>query len=78
MVCVASHLEPAMKKIAIFLACSIALTLVFYEIADYLVPGSPSEEMTFLLAVIAVVLVWVVQSCIRVSRVKKDGAPAVR
>ena len=67
-----------MKKIAIFLACSIALTLVFYEIADYLVPGSPSEEMTFLLAVIAFVLVWVVQSCIRVSRVKKDGAPAVR
>jgi hypothetical protein len=67
-----------MKKIAIFLASSIVLTLVFYEIADYLVPGSPSEEMTFLLAVIAMVLVWVVQCGIRVSRVKKDSAQAVR
>jgi len=67
-----------MKKTVIFLACSIALTLVFYEIVDYLTPGSPSEGLTFLLAGIAVVLVWVVQCCIRVSRMKKSRAPAVR
>jgi hypothetical protein len=66
-----------MKNIAIFLVCSIALTLVLYEIADYMVPGSPSEEMTFLLAVIAMVVVWLVQCCIRISRHKKQGAPAV-
>jgi membrane protein YdbS with pleckstrin-like domain len=62
----------AMKNIVIFLACSIALTVVLYEIADYLTPGSPSEEMTFLLAVIAMVLVWLVHCAIRVSRHKKD------
>lgn len=67
-----------MKKTAIFLACSFALTVVFYEIADYLIPGSPSAEMTLLLAGLAVVLVWVVQCFVRFSRVKKHGAPAVR
>ncbi len=67
-----------MKKIVIFLACSLALTLVLYEIADYLTPGSPSEEMTLLLAGIAMVLVWVVQCFIRLSRLsKKDGAHAL-
>ena len=68
----------AMKNIVIFLVCSIALTLVLYEIADYLVPGSPSDGMTLLLGVIAIVLVWVAQCCIRVSRHKKDSAHAVR
>ncbi len=63
-----------MKRAAIFLACSIALTLVFYEVADYLTPGSPSEEMTLLLAGIAMVLVWIVQCFIRVSRPKKNNA----
>ena len=67
-----------MKKIAIFLACSLALTVVLYEIADYLTPGSPSEEMTLLLAGIAMVLVWVAQCCIRISRMKKDSVHAVR
>ncbi len=63
-----------MKKTAIFLLCSIALTLIFYEIADYLTPGSPSDGITLLLAGMAVVLVWVVQCFIRVSRPKKDSA----
>lgn len=67
-----------MKKIGIFLACSLALTLVLYEIVDYLTPGSPSEGMTLLLAGIAMVLVWVVQCFIRLSRMKKDSAHAVR
>ena len=69
--------EWAVKKTVIFLACSLALTLVFYEIADYLVPGSPSEGMTLLLAILAMVLVWVVQCSIRVSRAKKHDAPVV-
>jgi hypothetical protein len=64
-----------MKKILIFLAFSFAFTVVFYEIADYLIPGSPSEEMTFLLAILAMVLVWIVQCCIRISRTKKHNAP---
>lgn len=68
-------MEWAVKKTVIFLGCSLALTLVFYEIADYLVPGSPSEEMTLLLAILAMVLVWVVQCTIRVSRPKKHDAP---
>jgi hypothetical protein len=67
-----------MKKSIVFLACSIALTLVLYEIADYFIPGSPSAEMTILLAGIAMVLVWLVQCAIRMSRPKKDGAPVVR
>lgn len=66
-----------MKNIAIFLVCSVALTVVLYEIADYMVPGSPSAEMTFLLAVIAVVLVWLGHCAFRISRTKKDGAHAV-
>jgi len=65
-----------MKKILIFLVCSFALTVVFYEIADYFVPGSPSEEMTLMLAVLAMVLVWVAHCCIRISRTKKHNAPA--
>jgi uncharacterized membrane protein len=69
--------ERAMKKTIIFLVCSFALTLVLYEIADYLTPGSPSAEMTLLLAGIAMVVVWLVQCGIRVSRPKKRGAPAV-
>ena len=77
MVCIADLSGVGMKKIAIFLACSLALTVVLYEIADYLTPGSPSEEMTLLLAVIAVVLVWVAQCCIRLMRAKKDGVHAV-
>jgi hypothetical protein len=67
-----------MKNIVIFLVCSLALTLVLYEIADYLIPGSPSEEMTLMLAVMAMVLIWLVQCAIRVSRHKKDSAHAVR
>jgi len=67
-----------MKNIAIFFACSLALALVFYEIADYLTPGSPSAEVTLMLIGLAVVLVWVVQCGIRVSRPKKNGAHAVR
>lgn len=67
-----------MKKIVVFLVCSIALTLAFYQIADYLIPGSPSTEMTILLAGIAMVLVWLAQCAIRMSRSKKDGAHAVR
>lgn len=66
-----------MKKIVIFLAYSLALTLVLYEIADYLTPGSPSEGMTLLLAGIAIVLVWVAQCSIRITRPKKDGAQTV-
>jgi hypothetical protein len=67
-----------MKNIVIYLACSLALALIFYEIADYLTPGSPSLEVTLLLTGLAMVLVWVVQCSIRVSRSKKDGAHAVR
>lgn len=63
-----------MKKTVIFLVCSAALTLAFYEVADYLTPGSPSEAMTILLAGIAMVLVWLVQCFIRVGRGKKGGA----
>jgi len=66
-----------MKSLIIFVVWSIALTLVFYEIADYLTPGSPSAEVTLLLAGIAVVLVWLVQCAIRMIRTKKDGAHAV-
>lgn len=62
-----------MKKTVLFLACSFALTVIFYEIADYLMPGSPSEAMTFLLAGIAMVLVWLAQCFIRIGRGKKDG-----
>ncbi|HYK36062.1 hypothetical protein [Alloacidobacterium sp.] len=67
-----------MKKAVIFLICSAALTLILYEVADYLTPGSPSEAMTILLAGIAIVLVWLVQCFIRVGRGKKDSAHAVR
>ena len=63
-----------MKKIIIFLACSLALTIVLYEIVDYLTPGSPSAEMTLLLAGIAMVMVWLVQCAMRMSRLKKAGA----
>jgi hypothetical protein len=70
-------MERAMKKAVIFFACGIALTLIFYEIADYLTPGSPSAEMTLLLAGMAFVLVWLAHCIIRVSRTKKDGAPVV-
>lgn len=76
--CFADLSGVGMKKIVIFLAYSLALTFVLYEIADYLTPGSPSEEMTFLLAGIAMVLVWVVQGFIRLSRMKKGSAHAVR
>lgn len=62
-----------MKKAVIFLVCSAALTLVFYEVADYLTPGSPSEAMTILLAGMAMVLVWLVQCFIRVGRGKKSS-----
>ena len=64
-----------MKKVLIFFVFSFVLTVVFYEIADYLTPGSPSEEMTLLLAILAMVLVWIVQCLIRVSRTKKHNAP---
>ncbi|QNI31500.1 hypothetical protein H7849_20860 [Alloacidobacterium dinghuense] len=67
-----------MKKLAIFLGSSLVLTLVLYEIVDYLTPGSPSAEMTLLLAGIAMVLVWVAQCAISMNRrTKKSGAPVV-
>ncbi|HTZ89986.1 MAG TPA: hypothetical protein VMA71_06585 [Alloacidobacterium sp.] len=67
-----------MKKTVAFLACSIALTLVFYLLADYLLPGpSPSATMVLLFAGIAMVLVWLVQCFVRVSRAKKGGAHTV-
>ena len=67
-----------MKKVGIFLACSLALTVVLYEIADYLTPGSPSAEMTLALAGLAMALVWVAQCSISISRPKKNNATTVR
>jgi uncharacterized protein YhhL (DUF1145 family) len=68
----------AMKNLFIFLACSVALSVVLYEIADYLTPGSPSAEMTILLTIIALVLVWLAQCAVRVSRHKKDSPQAAQ
>lgn len=66
-----------MKRLIIFVAWSIALSFVFYEIADFLTPGSPSAEVTLLLAGMAVVLVWLGHCAFRMSRTKKDGAHAM-
>lgn len=51
-----------MKKTITFLAWSIALTFVFYLLADRLLPPPPpSTQMTLLFAGIAVIVVWIVQ-----------------
>ncbi len=68
-----------MKKTVIFLACSIGLTLVFYLLADYLLPPPPpSTEMMLLFGGIAMVLVWMGQCFVRISRPKKSDAPVMR
>jgi hypothetical protein len=70
--CLLSILERAMKKTVVFLGCSVALTLVFYLLADYLLPPPPpSAPMMLLFAGIAMVLVWLVQCGIRSSRLKE-------
>ena len=68
-----------MKSLIIFVVCSVALTLILYEIADYLTPGSPSAEVTLLLAGMAVVLVWLGHCAIGMSRrAKKNDVHVVR
>ena len=67
-----------MKTTGTFLACSVALTLVFYLLADYLLPGPPpSAAMVLLFAGFAMVLVWLARTAIqsiRNSRAKKNKA----
>jgi|HubBroStandDraft_2_1064218.scaffolds.fasta_scaffold132300_1 hypothetical protein len=63
-----------MKRSAVFLACSIALTLLFYLLAYFfLSPPLPSTPMTLLFAGIAMVLVWVVQMCVHCLRSGKQN-----
>ena len=68
-----------MKTTVVFLASSVALTLAFYMLADYLLPGpAPSTPMVVLFAGIAMVIVWLtrcVVHSIRQGRTKKDSAP---
>lgn len=64
-----------MKKTGVFIACSVALTLVFYLLADYLLPPPPpSAPMMLLFAGIAMVLVWLAQCCVRPNGNKKGNA----
>ncbi|WP_158752384.1 hypothetical protein [Acidobacterium sp. S8] len=64
-----------MKKTGVFIACSVALTLLFYLLADYLLPPPPpSAPMMLLFAGIAMVLVWLAQCCVRANGNKKDNA----
>jgi hypothetical protein len=67
-----------MKTTVAFLACSVALTLVFYMLDVYLLPGPPpSAAMVVLFAGVAMVLVWLARSAIqgiRNSRAKKNNA----
>jgi hypothetical protein len=68
-----------MKRSAVFLACSIALTLLFYLLAYFfLSPLPPSAPMTLLFAGIAMVLVWVVQMCIHCLRSGKPNTHTVK
>jgi zinc transporter ZupT len=63
-----------MKRSAVFLACSIALTLLFYLLADvFLPPPPPSAPVMLLFAGIAMVLVWVVQMCVHCLRSGKQN-----
>ena len=63
-----------MKRPTVFLACSIALTLLFYLLADFfLPPPPPSAPVMLLFAGIAMVLVWVVQMCIHCLRAGKQN-----
>jgi hypothetical protein len=67
-----------MKRSAVFLACSIALTLLFYLLAYFfLPPPPPSAALMLLFAGIAMVLVWVAQMsvhCLRSGRRNTDAA----
>ncbi len=68
-----------MKRSAVFLACSIALTLLFYLLAYFfLSPPPPSVPMTLLFAGIAMALVWVVQMCIHCLRSGKQNTQTVK
>lgn len=68
-----------MKRSAVFLACSIALTLLFYLLADFfLPPPPPSAPVMLLFAGIAMVLVWVVQMCIHCLRSGKPNTHAAK
>jgi uncharacterized membrane protein len=70
-----------MKQSAVFLACSVALTLLFYLLAYFfLSPPQPTTAMTLLFAGIAMALVWVVQMgihCLR-SRSGKQSTHTVK
>jgi FlaA1/EpsC-like NDP-sugar epimerase len=68
-----------MKRSAVFLACSIALTLLFYLLAYFLLsPPQPTTAMTLLFAGIAMALVWVVQMCIHCLRSGKQNTHTVK
>ena len=68
-----------MKRSAVFLACSIALTLLFYLLASFfLPPPPPSAPVMLLFAGIAMVLVWVVQMCIHCLRSGKPNTHTVK
>jgi hypothetical protein len=68
-----------MKRSAVFLACSVALTLLFYLLAYFfLPPPPPSAAMMLLFAGIAMALVWVAQMCVQCLRSGKQSTHTVK
>jgi hypothetical protein len=62
-----------MKKAPGFIACSIALTVLFYMLAYYLLPPAPTAGMVLLFAAVAMVIVWAVGAGIKKLRARKAG-----
>jgi hypothetical protein len=66
-----------MKKAPWFIACSIALTVLFYMLAYYLLPPpAPTAGMVLLFAAIAMVIVWAVGVGIKKWRAGRAGSGA--
>jgi hypothetical protein len=63
-----------MKKVPGFIACSIALTVVFYMLAYYSDPSTPiTPGMVLLFAAVAMVIVWAVGVGIKKLRERRAG-----
>lgn len=63
-----------MKKTPAFLACSIALTLLFYMLAYYLLHFSPTAPLVLLFAAVAMVITWAIGAAMK--KFRSRGADA--